>query len=44
MIYHLLRERKYTIDGAKEFLKNNKKGRRKIPDDRTIAKVKIFSA
>jgi len=24
MIYHLLRERKYTIDGAKEFLKNNK--------------------
>ena len=24
MIYHLLRERKYTIDGAKEFLRNNK--------------------
>ncbi len=24
MIYHLLRERKYTIEGAKDFLKNNK--------------------
>jgi hypothetical protein len=23
MIYHLLRERKYTIEGAKEFIKNN---------------------
>jgi DNA-binding transcriptional MerR regulator len=25
LIYHLLRERKYTIEGAKEFLKTNKK-------------------
>jgi DNA-binding transcriptional MerR regulator len=25
LIYHLLRQKKYTIEGAKEFLKNNKK-------------------
>lgn len=24
LIYHLLRERKYTLEGAKDFLKNNK--------------------
>jgi DNA-binding transcriptional MerR regulator len=25
LIYHLLRQRKYTIEGAKEFIKTNKK-------------------
>jgi hypothetical protein len=25
LIYHLLRDRKYTIDGAKEYIKGNKK-------------------
>lgn len=30
MIYHLLRERKYTIEGAKDFLKKNKLAEKKF--------------
>src|SRR4030095_1137050 len=30
LIYHLLRHRKYTIGGAKDFLKQNKKAREKF--------------
>jgi DNA-binding transcriptional MerR regulator len=30
LIFHLLRERKYTIDGAKEFLKKNKLAEKKF--------------
>ena len=30
LIFHLLRERKYTMEGAKEFLKQNKRAEEKF--------------
>jgi DNA-binding transcriptional MerR regulator len=42
MIYHLLRERKYTIDGAKEFLKNNKSAGEKHEMIESLQKIKFF--
>jgi len=42
MIYHLLRERKYTIEGAKEFLKNNKSAGEKHEMIEALEKVKLF--
>src|SRR5664279_1618587 len=42
MIYHLLRERKYTIDGAKEFLKNNKFAGEKHEMIESLQKIKSF--
>lgn len=42
MIYHLLRERKYTIEGAKEFLKNNKAAGEKHQMIESLEKVKMF--
>lgn len=42
MIYHLLRERKYTIDGAKEFLKNNKAAGEKHQMIESLQKIKLF--
>ena len=42
MIYHLLRERKYTIEGAKEFLKNNRAAGEKHEMIESLKKVKLF--
>jgi DNA-binding transcriptional MerR regulator len=42
LIYHLLRERKYTIDGAKDFLKNNKKADEKFTIIESLKKLKSF--
>jgi DNA-binding transcriptional MerR regulator len=42
MIYHLLRERKYTIEGAKEFIKNNKAAGEKHEMIESLEKVKLF--
>jgi DNA-binding transcriptional MerR regulator len=42
LIYHLLRERKYTIEGAKEFLKNNKKADEKFEMIESLKKLKGF--
>lgn len=42
MIYHLLRERKYTIEGAKEFIKNNKAAGEKFEIIESLEKVKLF--
>ncbi len=42
MIYHLLRERKYTIEGAKEFLKNNKAAGEKHEIIESLEKIKSF--
>lgn len=42
MIYHLLRERKYTIEGAKEFIKNNKAAGEKHEMIESLEKIKIF--
>lgn len=42
LIYHLLRERKYTIEGAKEFLKNGKKTEEKFAMIESLKKIKGF--
>ena len=42
LIYHLLRERKYTIEGAKEFLKNNKSAAEKFQMIKSLQKLKSF--
>jgi len=42
MIYHLLRERKYTIEGAKEFLVKNKAAGEKHEMIESLEKIKLF--
>ncbi len=42
LIYHLLRERKYTIEGAKEFLRTNKKASEKFETIKSLQKLKSF--
>ncbi len=42
LIYHLLRHRKYTIGGAKDFLKQNKKAREKFEIVQSLQKIKTF--
>ena len=42
LIYHLLRERKYTLEGAKDFLRNNKNASDKFEMIRSLQKIKAF--
>lgn len=42
LIHHLLRQRKYTIEGAKEFLKSNKTASEKFEMIRSMQKLKSF--
>jgi DNA-binding transcriptional MerR regulator len=42
MIYHLLRQRKYTIEGAKDFLKNNQTAGEKHEMIESLEKIKTF--
>ncbi|MEO9021817.1 MAG: MerR family transcriptional regulator [Ginsengibacter sp.] len=42
LIHHLLRERKYTIEGAKEYLKNNKTAGEKQDMITSLEKIKLF--
>ena len=42
LIYHLLRERKYTIEGAKEFLKKNKNADKKFEMIESLKSLKSF--
>lgn len=42
LIYHLLRERKYTIEGAKDFLKNSKAAIEKFEMISSLKKIKSF--
>ena len=42
LIYHLLRERKYTIEGAKDFLKKNKSADEKFVMIESLKKLKGF--
>jgi DNA-binding transcriptional MerR regulator len=42
LIYHLLRERKYTIEGAKEFLKKNKNADKKFEMVESLKNLKAF--
>ncbi|HVU98974.1 MAG TPA: MerR family transcriptional regulator [Puia sp.] len=42
LIYHLLRQKKYTIEGAKEFLKKNKKAEDGFEVIQRLQKIKAF--
>lgn len=42
LIYHLLRQRKYTIEGAKDFLKNNSRAEEKFETIKKLEEVKRF--
>lgn len=42
LIYHLLRQRKYTIEGAKDFLKKNKKSQERFEAIQKLQQVKGF--
>lgn len=42
LIYHLLRQKKYTIEGAKEFLKKNKKAEERFEVIRRLQEIKAF--
>ncbi|HEY4876562.1 MAG TPA: MerR family transcriptional regulator [Puia sp.] len=42
LIYHLLRQRKYTIEGAKDFLKKSKNAEEKFATMRKLQQVKEF--
>lgn len=42
LIYHLMRERKYTMEGAKEFIKHNKKADEKFTSIAALKKLKDF--
>ncbi len=42
LIYHLLRQKKYTIEGAKDFLKNNKKADERFEVVKRLQEIKAF--
>ncbi|WP_346235954.1 MerR family transcriptional regulator [Niabella insulamsoli] len=42
LIYDLLRRRKFTIEGAREYLKNNKKAEEKFAAVQSLQKIKSF--
>jgi DNA-binding transcriptional MerR regulator len=42
VIYHLLREKKYTIEGAKDYLRNNKKSTEKFEVINQLQQLKQF--
>jgi DNA-binding transcriptional MerR regulator len=42
LIYHLLRQRKYTIEGAKDFLKKNKKGEERFEAIQRLQEIRAF--
>jgi DNA-binding transcriptional MerR regulator len=42
LIHHLLREKKYTIEGAREYLKKSRKGKEKFEAVETLKKIRQF--
>jgi len=42
LIYDLLRRRKFTIEGAKDYLKKNKKAEEKFKMIQSLEKIKVF--
>jgi DNA-binding transcriptional MerR regulator len=42
LIYHLLRQRKYTIEGAKDFLRSNSKAEEKFETIKKLEELKYF--
>ena len=42
LIYHLLRHKKYTIEGAKDFLRNNKKAKERFEIIQRLQQIRSF--
>ncbi|MEN9570613.1 MAG: hypothetical protein RL172_1844, partial [Bacteroidota bacterium] len=42
IIYHLTREKKYTLEGAKDYFKNNKKAQERFELIQALKKVRSF--
>lgn len=42
LIYHLLRQKKYTIEGAKDFLRNNKKAKERFEIIQRLQQIRNF--
>lgn len=42
LIYHLMRERKYTMEGAKDFIRNHKQANEKFETIESLKKLKAF--
>lgn len=42
LIHHLIRERKYTMEGAKDFIKKNKKADEKFATIESLKRIKAF--
>lgn len=42
LIYHLTRQKKYTLEGAKDFIKNNKKAEERFSTIEALKKLKGF--
>ncbi len=42
LIYHLTREKKYTMEGAKDYFKNNKKAEERFATITSLKKIKNF--
>jgi len=42
LIYHLMRERKYTMEGAKDYIKKNKRANEKFETIESLKKLKGF--
>lgn len=42
LIYHLLRQKKYTIEGAKDFLRNNKKAKERFEVIERLQQIRNF--
>jgi DNA-binding transcriptional MerR regulator len=42
LIHHLLRERKYTIEGARDFMKKSKKTNKQFETIESLKKIKSF--
>jgi DNA-binding transcriptional MerR regulator len=42
LIYHLMRERKYTMEGAKDYIRNNKRANEKFETIESLKKLKGF--
>ncbi|MBC7687195.1 MAG: MerR family transcriptional regulator [Aquabacterium sp.] len=42
LIYHLMREKKYTMEGAKDFIKNNKRATEKFQIIEALKRIKGF--
>lgn len=42
LIYHLLRERRFTIEGAREYIRQNTRGRERVEAIETLRRIRNF--